>query len=260
MMKRIFTLGLITIVSLLMSYSSYAFRGSIVAAWTFEEGEGKTVKDVSGNGNNGEIIGGAKWSSGKMGKALDFDGSSGYVLIPFSNSMEVINKGNFTFAAWFKSDAVPTENKEVFQQGDKNGTGRTWLYIGANTGEIQTYLGNAASLSGVKVEPDKWYHTAMVITEGGGTDTIQFYINGEPSGAPSQKGLEDSQGDYFIGCHKNITNFWDGIIDEVALIKKALSQAEIKTLMNDGIQNLLSVEPTGKLAVNWGWMKNMKFE
>lgn len=255
MIKRIFILGLSVFVSLFVAYTCYAFRENVLAAWTFEDGSGKAVKDVSGNGNNGEIIGGAKWADGKIGKALEFDGSSSYVLIPFGNNMAVINKGNFTLAAWFKSDAVPTENKEVFQQGDKDGTGRTWLYIAANTGEIQTYLGNAATLSDVKVEPAEWYHTAIVITEGGGTDTIQFYVNGEPTGTPSQKGLEDSQGDYFIGCHKNITNFWDGIIDEVALINKSLNQAEIKTLMDGGIQGVLSVESADKLAVSWGKVK-----
>lgn len=255
MEKRIFIMGLIVFISLSIAHTGHAFRENVVSAWTFEEGSGKAVKDISGNGNNGEIIGGAQWTDGKIGKALDFDGSTGYVLIPFGNSMELINKRDFTFAAWFRPDAVPSENKEVFQQGDKNGTGRTWLYLAANTGEIQTYLGNAATLSGVQIEPEKWYHTAMVITEAGGTDTIQFYINGEPAGTPSQKGLEDSQGDFFIGCHKNITNFWAGIIDEVALINKALNQAEIKTLMSGGIQGVLSIEPMGKLALTWGKAK-----
>ena len=232
----------------------YGFRDSIVAAWTLDEGSGKTIHDVV-NGNNGELKGGAKWVKGKFGEALDFDGSSGYVEIPFNESIRVINKGDFTLAAWFMSDVLPTENKEVFQQGDKNGTGRTWLFIGANVGEIRSWLGGAGTYSGVNVEEGKWYHAAVVVTEGGNTDTVQIYVNGEPAGQPLQKAMEDSEGNYFIGCHKNLTNFWDGIIDEVVLLDKALSEEELKELIESGVMGVLAVQPRDKLAVRWGDIK-----
>lgn len=244
--------GILLLLSLIVP--GYAFKENIVAAWTMDEGSGKTVHDVA-NGNDGEIKGGAKWVDGKFGKALNFDGSSGYVEIPFNESLRVINQGDFTLAAWFMPNAVPTENKEVFQQGDKNGTGRTWLFIAANVGEIRSWLGGAGTYSGVNVKAGEWYHAAVVVTEGGNTDTVQIYVNGKQSGNPLQKAMEDSEGNYFIGCHKNLTNFWDGIIDDVVLFNKALNEDEIKELMTNGVMNVLAVQPKGKLALRWGDIK-----
>ncbi|MFC1719289.1 hypothetical protein ACFL6S_36910 [Candidatus Poribacteria bacterium] len=102
MLRRLFVAILGVLMFFLTTGSGYAFRDNIVAAWTFEEGSGKVVGDVSGNGNDGELMGGAKWVDGKFSKALDFDGSSNYIEVPFDESMRVINEGDFTIAAWYK--------------------------------------------------------------------------------------------------------------------------------------------------------------
>ena len=47
---------------------------SIVGVWLFDEGSGKTARDSSGKGNDGELMNNPKWVSGKFGKALEFDG------------------------------------------------------------------------------------------------------------------------------------------------------------------------------------------
>ena len=53
-----------------------------VGLWHFQTGAFETVKDSSGNGFHGELIGGVEWTDdGKFGRALRFDGS-GYVKIP----------------------------------------------------------------------------------------------------------------------------------------------------------------------------------
>ncbi len=232
----------------------HAFRDNIVAAWTFEEGSGKVVGDVSGTGNNGELIGGANWGDGKFGKALDFDGSSNYIEVPFDASMKVLNEGDFTIAAWYKPDVIP-KKQVVFQQGDAGGTGRTWLFVHEGAGEIRSFLGNGTTASGINAEAGEWYHTAVVVTEGGGVDSVQLYVNGQLAGDPFQAAMEDSEGTFFIGAHKNITDLMDGIIDELVLVNKALSATEIRDLMDNGLANIMAVEPTGKLSVSWGSIK-----
>ncbi|GIX07053.1 MAG: hypothetical protein KatS3mg115_1456 [Candidatus Poribacteria bacterium] len=175
--------------------------------------------------------------------------------IPFSESLRVLNEGDFTLVAWFWALALPGENREVFQQMDRNGTGRTWLFVHGDTNEIRSYLGGATTSSGVLLEPGVWYHAAVVVTEGGGSDTVQLYVNGEPAGAPTPQAMESSEGNYLIGCHKNFTNFWNGLIDEVALFNRALSPEEIQALMNEGLEGALSVDPAGKLSLFWGGLK-----
>jgi len=257
MLKRLFSVIFVAMVIFMMIGSSHAFVENIVAAWTFDEGVGDVVNDVSGNGNDGVIEGGAMWKDGRFGKALDFDGSTGYVEIPFDESMRVLNASDFTTAAWFMADDIPAENKEVFQQGDKNGTGRTWIFV-HSTNEIRSFLGNATTGAGIGVEAGEWYHGAVVVTEDGANDTVQLYINGEIAGAALPQSMEDSEGSYFIGCHKDLTNFWDGIIDEVVLLNVALDDAQVQQLMNEGIEQVLAVKPTGKLAVCWGSVKDIR--
>jgi len=195
----------------------------LAAYYAFEN----DANDSSGNGNNGTTGGTTNWAAGMTGGALELDGTSGYVEIPFSESMRVLNQGDFTLTAWFRPDEIPPENKEVFQQGDENGTGRTWIFVHSSN-EIRSYLGGGTTASGVGVEAGVWSHAAVVVTEGGDADTVQLYVNGEPGGEPStERGMEDCEGVYFIGRHKNPTNFWDGLIDEVRLYNRALSDLEI---------------------------------
>ncbi len=50
----------------------------LVAYYSFDEGSGNVLHDLSGNENDGTIYG-AKWVDGKYGKALEFDGINDYV-------------------------------------------------------------------------------------------------------------------------------------------------------------------------------------
>jgi len=217
--------------SILSFVLTSAANSELVGWWKLDETSGSTAADSSGNGNDGTLNGSATWApgEGKRAGALDFDGSSAHITISHSTSLAVLNQGDFTIAAWFKLDEMPTENKEVFQQADGNGTGRTWLFVAADA-EIRSFLGGATVPSGFYVEADTWYHAAVVVTEGGATDNVQIYVNGAPEGEPSPMSMEDSEGDYFIGCHKNLSNFWDGLIDDVRLYNHALSENQILKL------------------------------
>jgi len=204
----------------------------LVVHWGFDEGSGSVVHDTSGNGNDGIFIGDPQWVTGKIGGALEFDGTSDYIEIPFSDSLRVINQGDFTLTAWFRLDEIPTEYKVVLQQGDdaSGGPGRTWLFV-HQSNEIRSSLGGSPTGSGVGIEGGTWYHGAVVVTEGGSTDTVQLYVNGEPAGAPRQDSMEDSEGVFYIGCHKGLGNIWDGLLDDVRIYNKALTEPEILAAM-----------------------------
>jgi len=98
MKAKYFLIGLVVLfASGILINQSYAKidPASIVGLWLFDEGSGNKAKDSSGNGNDG-TINGAKWVDGriKRNKALEFDGSSNYVLadikgtVPQSLSLE----------------------------------------------------------------------------------------------------------------------------------------------------------------------------
>jgi PKD repeat protein len=54
---------------------------SLVAAYSFNEGSGTTVTDVSGYGNHGTITGATWTTAGKFGAALSFNGTSNWVTV-----------------------------------------------------------------------------------------------------------------------------------------------------------------------------------
>lgn len=251
-------LVILILVSIFFVFShSYAFEEDIVGAWLFDDGSGKTATDSSPNGNDGALNGDVDWIvDGKIGGALNFD-VSGYVEVPFDDSMKLLNESDFTLCAWFRPDEPPSRIAIVLQQGDDGGTGRGWLFVNGEEGEIRSYLGGATTASVVMVEYGQWYHGAVVVTEDGDSDTVQLYVNGEPEGEPNALGMESCEGNYFIGSHKSLaeTDFFIGALDEVILVKQALTEDEVKELMEKGVMGVLSVTGKGKLAVSWGKLK-----
>jgi hypothetical protein len=47
-----------------------------LAEWNFDEKTGSTVKDISGNGNNASLEGSPSWSTGKIGSAIQLNGTN----------------------------------------------------------------------------------------------------------------------------------------------------------------------------------------
>jgi hypothetical protein len=238
--------------------SAPALQDSIIAAWAFEEGSGKAVRDAMGNLDDGEIQGSGQWSPGKFGQALEFDGNT-YIQVPFGPTAQVLNEGDFTLAAWLYTDLLGTERGNylaAFQQMDGNGDGRTWLGIKGDD-RTYSYLGNGDTFGPIP-PVSEWYHVAVVVQENGATDTIQIYFNGKIDGnAPSNRGIETCEGDFLIGAHKALSaaNFWEGMIDDIVIANEALSEAEISELMSVGVMGVLSVESSGKVATTWGRIK-----
>ncbi len=78
---------------------------------------GGTHLDSTTHGNNGAVTGGVTQVAGKIGGADSFDGSSGYVSIPDSSSLN-FGTGSFSYTFWFKSVVTGTED----MVGKKYGT------------------------------------------------------------------------------------------------------------------------------------------
>ena len=58
------------------SATTAAASSSLIASYSFDEGIGTTVVDLSGNGNHGTIANAAWTTAGKYGNALVFNGTN----------------------------------------------------------------------------------------------------------------------------------------------------------------------------------------
>ena len=241
--KSFYLVSSILVLSLVLTNTSEA---ELVGWWRLDETSGTTANDSSGNENHGTTNGDPQWEAGKIGGALHLDGSSDYVQIPFSESLRVFNRGDFTLTTWFKTDEID-KKQIIFQQGNLNGPGRSWLTIGESTNDnvIRSYVGGAWTSSGIIVEAEEWYHAAVVVTEGGGNDSIQMYVNGEPAGNPRQDSMEDCEGVFLVGCGKGIDTFMDGAVDDIRIYSRALTEDDLKIIM-EGIEGgfPLAIDPT----------------
>jgi hypothetical protein len=227
--KKISVLCLVA-VGLLMAGPAMAADPDLVGHWKLDDAAGLVATDSSVNASHGTLNGGLEWVEGVIDGGLLFDGSTGHVEIPANANQALINKGDFCAMVWFQANDIAGTNY-MFQQGDGNGNGRSWLYTA--DGEVRTYVGGGTTASGFIVEVGEWYHEAFVVMETGDSDSIQIFVNGEPAGDPGALGMETCTGSYFIGAHKGLAagTRWDGILDDLRLYSRALTAEEIQSAM-----------------------------
>ena len=72
---------------------------NLIAHYSFDNVANNSAPDISGNNHTG-IVNGATATTGKTGKALQFDGKGDYV---YAGNLDVAGKG-MTLAAWIKAD------------------------------------------------------------------------------------------------------------------------------------------------------------
>jgi len=88
-------------------------NAEIVGRWQFDEGSGITAADSSGNSNDGTLNGNPQWVAGKIGGALDFNGSADFVNVPDDSSLDFLDGSTPTFTVefWFTTTGVGTGTK-----------------------------------------------------------------------------------------------------------------------------------------------------
>lgn len=241
-----------------MATAGFAFdKANIVGIWLFDDDGGDTAEDSSGNGLDGVLINGPEWvDEGKFGGALQFAfASANNVRVPLPHNNTV------TIAMWALYTDTPTTNIGLLhvQAGDVENadpgskTIGMWVENSNNLWGriIPNGVGNVNFPKNEMLEPETWYHIAMVIDEDTGKATQ--YVNAQEAGQVDYQGELTNYDFANIGRQGNET--WEGMIDEVIVISEALSEADLKSLMNEGIEDALAVESSGKLATTWAAIK-----
>src|SRR6185503_7194190 len=83
----------------------------LVAAFSFDEGSGSTVTDLSGSGNSGTAANTTWTTAGKYGKALSFNGTSARVTIADAASLHLTSA--MTLEAWVNPTTVNSNWRDV---------------------------------------------------------------------------------------------------------------------------------------------------
>jgi hypothetical protein len=222
----------------------------LVAGFGFEDGSGTAATDSSGNNNNGTISGATWTTGGRIGSALDFDGTNDVVTIADANSLDLA--GAMTLSAWVRPDTL-------------NGLWRTVLY--KQLGRDPAYalyaqereplpmaemtVGSAAPkvLGPTQLPVAAWSHLAY--TYDGSAQRL--FVNGtQVASVPRTGAATASTGNLTIGGNSVFSEWFDGLIDEVRVYNRALPSAEIQADMASSVATPDTEKPSApaNLAAN----------
>lgn len=224
----------------------------LVGWWTMDAPDVTvtTTTDKSGSGNNGTRAGGTTAVLGKIGQAMKFDGSSGYVN---GHDNPVLASTNITVSAWINSRNIATEQMITSKYFDQ--TGLKGLALEVYGAKLTFSINAGAFKQGTTVmSTGKWYH--VVATYNG--SVINLYVNGVPDGTlNSAAGITNPTGNFEIGRYTYSSNLWfNGTLDDVRVYNRALSASEIQQLYKLGggkINKTPTVPPTLKTGLVGWW-------
>ncbi len=234
---------------------------TIAGLWLFDE-SGKVVKDHSGNGLDGEVIGSVKWVDGKFGKAMEIDGGGGHVKIKdHVNPSEAI-----TISAWAKSDGATwnqhgwlVEKRDAYILHNVQGTPNMAFCIVNGAPWNQPFAWDTGQVAPKDKDITKWH--MYTCTFNSKTGDWKIWIDGEEMSklACNKAAIAEDVGPVFIGNDTCCAGrFGAGTVDEVAVFSVELGKADIQTIYNQGLKlAALSVGNLDKMSTTWGEVKSV---
>lgn len=280
-MRKLFyflTIAMISVTIPLYAFADTIVTDGLVSYWTFDEQDitNKIVKDVWGK-NSGTIVGDPKVVAGKVGDALEFDGSDDYVNL--TNLGDFGSKvGTSTFEAWVKTDFKKdwTTLFKVLDVGcnmawaiDVNRSAKAGFPLAQDIVHYYVRQHAAAGCNDIAVEIEfelsdgKWHHVVFAI-EDAGEAKLSIYMDSEPQEiiVGKEKNLDafiSFVQPVYIGAANNrakVERHFPGVIDEVRIYDRALTAEEVTRNFKSKVG--LGVEPDDKLPLVWGFLKTLQ--
>ena len=243
------TLSIVVLVLSVGPLSSRA-RADLMLYLPFDEGQGITAEDLSGNNNNGEIIGEPKWVDGNSGSALEFSGAENTHHVEVADTPSLNPDKEITLLAWILIDIweptggvvskyIGSDNQRSYNMHMDHDTSLSFRASVSSNGAYQvgTSTTNAVAPEGTLVE-GQWQHVAMTYKGG---EFLRLYHNGNmvaESAATATPRLFDNTTPLMVGTdfqiggnHNGQPREFTGAIDEVRLYDHALDAGEILAAM-----------------------------
>ena len=248
--KQIFISAIIATVlmAINVAHARQAITDGLVSYWSFNKDTvtGQTVKDIVG-ANDGTMDGNVEVVDGKVGEALKFSG--GHVDCGADKSLTDIGD-QITLEVWIKPEKPGWAIFAGISRSGNNSYVIAWsdqtrVDFNLWNGALETWPFHSVG------QPDvgKWHHIAGVYD---GSVAI-IYVNGEVDNEKEFEGVLKHNGENFwMGARKSDGLPYNGLLDELRLYNRGLSQEEIENNLDaEG----LAVDPTQKLALTWGGIK-----
>jgi len=219
----------------------------LIGFWTMDKTDiqGNTVKDVSGENNHGEIGGDPKIVQGKIEEALQFNGVDDFVSIP-----DLGNEVAVSVDLWAIADQPFPDIRGLLSTFDPPQWKAGTVHLKFESNRIDI-LKNGGGRIQVAAIPDQWYHVGYTCdTE---VNELKLYVDGELMDTVAAGAEPNNLTHLRIGSEHE-GRYFPGILDEVRLYNRALTQEEME--QNFAVKgNSLAIHAVAKLAVTWGTIK-----
>ncbi len=194
------------------------------------------LQDLTNNGAGRDFV-------GIQNNSFDFDGATTTASAALPASLELIN---FTYNVWFNTDDVSAGQRYILELGDDSvadsGIRTDANILGANIfGD--TITGTTA------LSTATWY--MATITRDTGTSEIALYLNGvNEKNLTIAASVNYGTSKKIVLGARDVSNFFDGRIDEVSIWNRSLSASEILTIYNGGDGMTYPLNATGNVTLN----------
>ena len=261
MKNAILALTLFLFVSTVV-YAANETEDSLILYMSFDTIDGQMTIDHSNYGNHGEMRGNPKHVKGRFGKALQLNGEDEYVEIPHHESLTVTKE--VTVMAWINIGQHSGPDGVNWQGITAKGNGpRSYsLYTHLASKCLHFSIGPAGGFGGsicdTPISLDEWNHVVAQLDNG----THRYYINGEMvkeiGGKVDALGNADTATVAVGAAGPNNIRYLLGMIDEVRIWNRALTEEEVNDHKEKGHFEIFAVDPQDKLATIWGSLKGQQ--
>ena len=222
--------GTSTAVTVTVSNATGPPTSGLIGYWNFDENLGTVAHDTSGSGYNG-TVNNAAWVSGKVNSAVSFNGYSSDVVTP-----NIPLGSTFSLSVWVNpavtlqgaySRVAETQYLPGFYLGTNASGARYKFIVNGGNGATGTCGISYGCAEGGAISSG-WHLLAATFDGTTGKLYVDGVLVGSDTFTPTNTNLPLYIGRYFAGNG----NGWNGVLDEVRLYNRALSAAEVLTILN----------------------------
>ncbi len=264
MKLNVFTLLCVFFFTQINGLYSDVLDPDLVLYFDFEEFKTNSVVEKSGRGYDGKINGKiTQDNDAKFGKSAKFTSGSFLDLDGPNIKPDDIPIEGMSIVAWINVDAV--SDMAIFNARATDGTWLVhpeargdgnfrWLNRGPNPDRTIFDIRKGTN------KAKEWVHYAGTYSRELGM--AHLYINGEQVGSEKARLDTPIAGDWGqgarVGYNIDDNRPFAGLMDELNVWKRGLTQEEVKSIMDYGMIEHLAVEARGKLTTIWGMLKDSR--
>ncbi|WP_026837757.1 LamG-like jellyroll fold domain-containing protein [Gillisia sp. JM1] len=165
---------------------------------------------------------------------LDFDGIDDHISMGDNYNLD---SGNFTVEAWVKLNSVNGQ-RTIVSKRDSQNISAGGYDLSINSGSPTFKWGNSTVTSSYKLTTSRWYHVAVIFTDG----QAKLYVDGIKVGNGSASNPTATSSPFLIGAifrgnkPENPVNYFHGWIEEVRIWQNALQEEQLRFMMNQRLE------------------------